>query len=137
MLTTAALLGLSACAGTVHSFITPEQAVIAAAARPTAGAFRFVVRATGRQDFLLYLNAQPDYRDQRNLSVEVPPAVELELGQRFGADVPTFLRGRTIVVRGIARRVAIDFTAGGRPTGKYYYQTHVRLEEADDLSLTR
>lgn len=133
----AMVAALGGCASLPYGTLTPEQAVIRAAAAPVAGRFVMTVRATGRQDFRLYLNSQVDYRDQRNLSVEVPAAVELELARRFSADVPATLRDHMIVVTGVARRVRIDFTADGRPTGKYYFQTHVALTEAGQLAVLR
>ena len=128
---------IAGCSTIPGATLSPEQAVIAAAERPVAGVFVLTVRATGRQDFLLYLNSQADYRDQRNLSIEIPPAVELELADRFDTSVPEHLTGKRIRIEGVARRVRIDFTANDRPTGKYYYQTHVRLAEASQLVVVR
>lgn len=123
----AAALLVASCATTPRHALTPVQAVFAAAtAAPgaTGGVFEFTVRATGRDGDCLYLNSEADYRDQRNLSIAVLPAVQQGLEQRFGP-LATGLVGRTISVRGAARRVRIDFTDAGSPTGKYYYQTHV------------
>jgi len=39
----------------------------------------------------------------------------------------------TIATSGTARRERIDFTANGAPTGKYYYQTHVRVSDAAQI----
>jgi len=54
-------------------------------------------------------------------------------GSRLYLNSDTALQGRTIRVDGEARRVRIDFLAGGRPTGKYYYQTHVVIERGEQL----
>ena len=35
----------------------------------------------------------------------------------------------------VSRRVRVDFTTNGRPTGKYYYQTHVQLGSAERLTV--
>jgi len=34
-----------------------------------------------------------------------------------------------------AVRTRIDFTSGGRPTGKYYYQTHVVVTDPAQIAL--
>ena len=110
--------------------LTPEEAVIRAAqAAPggVAGAFSFRIEAAALVGPTIILNSQSDYRDQRNLSVVVAPAVLAAPRQRYGGDLPGALRGKLILVNGVARRVRIDFVTDGRPTGKYYYQTHVRV----------
>ena len=117
--------------------LSPEQAVMNAAtsAEGVSGTFEMVVRTTGRQGGFLYLNSELDYRDQRNLTIEVSAAVEQALETRFQAPVEMSLRGKVVAVRGTARKVRIDFTQDGRPTGKYYYQTHVRLGSARSLTV--
>ncbi|MGA1797998.1 hypothetical protein VH567_04370 [Sphingomonas sp. 4RDLI-65] len=97
------------------------------------GVFVMTVRASGRQGSSLYLNSESDYRDPRNLSLEVRPIAQAQLETQLGAPAETALQGRTIHVDGEARRVRIDFTSDGRPTGKYYYQTHVVIERGEQL----
>ena len=109
--------------------ITPMQAVFAAAEHPegVSGTFEMDVRSGGRQDDWLYLNSEADYRDQRCLTVESPPALALQLERRLGGDPTAILRGKTVRVIGTALRTKIWFVSNGLPTDKYYYQTHVRL----------
>ncbi|MCB1104984.1 MAG: hypothetical protein H7A44_06275 [Opitutaceae bacterium] len=117
--------------------ISPEQAVMAAAAAAPAGVdgvFTFTVQATGEDKGYVYLNSQADYRDQRNLSVEIPPAVRRELWRKFGADPIDYFKGKTIRVIGTAQRVKIWFNFGGYRTEKYYYQTHVMVRDADQIT---
>lgn len=140
----ASLLCLVAGACATHSppsaalRLSPEQAVMNAAASPdgTSGVFEMPVRAAGRAEGKLFLNSELDYRDPRNLSIAIVPVVEAALAQRFGADPKTYLIGKTIAVRGTAKKTRVVFTAGGRPTDKYYFQTHVRLLAADDLTVS-
>ncbi len=118
--------------------ISPEQAVIrAAAAAPggVKGVFELTVRATGRQDGFLYLNSEADYRDQRCLTIAVPPEVAQAMAQRFRAEPDRYFVGKRIAIRGTAHRVRIVFLANGSPTSKYYYQTHVELVSLDQLSV--
>lgn len=113
--------------------MSPMVAVLAASdagTRGVPGIFGFVVAGTGSdQDGVVYLNSEEDYRDQRTLTVRMT-------GEAAGAwqdlhhEDPQALKGRHITVVGYVRRVKIDFTAGGLPTGKYYYQTHLDVSEA-------
>ena len=45
------------------------------------------------------------------------------------------LKGKRILVSGTARTVRIDFLTDNRPTGKYYYQTHVRVDHASQIKV--
>ena len=117
--------------------LSPAQAVINAAEMPAGvgGVFELVVRASGRQSNLLYLNSEADYRDPRNLSIVVTSTEERALEQRLGAPVQDAVRNKLIAVRGVARKTRIDFIADGKPTGKYYFQTHLNLRSARDLTV--
>lgn len=122
------------------AWIDPAMAVqLAAAAGPgrgVDGVFALNVRAVGEEGGRLFLGSQPDYRDPRNLSVAVDPQARLALAARLQADPQAVLKGRPILVRGTARMVRIDFTdAQGQPSGKYYYQTHVRVSDAAQIQL--
>lgn len=121
---------------TAPEYLTPSQAVIGAAESRSGieGLFVLTVRASGRQR-ILYLNSERDYRDPRNLSIDIEPLVEKRLAERLKGPVEQMLRGKRIVVRGTARKTRIDFMRYGRPSGKYYYQTHLRLKDARDLTV--
>lgn len=119
-------------------WIEPGQAVLGAAAAPregVTGMFVMTVKATGRADEMMYLNSEEDYRDPRNLSIEVTPDAAAQLERGFGAQPSGALKGKRILVSGTARRTRIDFFVGNRPTGKYYYQTHVRVEQASQIQI--
>ncbi len=138
-----ALLASAGCAkqaAPIHPrYLSPEQAVFNAAAYRNGftASFQMVVRASGRQGEILYLNSERDYRDPRNLSVDINAATERALAERLGGAVQPTLAGKTIVVRGTARKTRIDFiNDDGRPSGKYYYQTHLVLRDARDLTVS-
>ncbi|HEX5305829.1 MAG TPA: hypothetical protein VFW82_07080 [Dyella sp.] len=120
-------------------WIDPSQAVqLAAAAAPrgVSGVFALTVQNAARPGpGPLYLNSERDYRDQRDLTVVVLPEAAKALAERLHDDPERELRGRRILVAGQARRVRIDFVADGRPTGKYYYQTHVVVTDAAQIQL--
>ncbi len=119
-----------------QDYLTPQQAVMGAAESRSGieGYFVLTVRASGRQE-MLYLNSERDYRDPRNLSIAIAPRVERRLTELLNGPVPQMLNGRRILVRGTARKTRIDFISNGRRSGKYYYQTHLRLTDARDLTV--
>jgi hypothetical protein len=131
------LAGCASVPGVASQDAIPPRVAIerAAALAPGAfpGTFLMRVQASGRQDGMLYLNSETDYRDQRNLSIEVAPVAQAQLELRLGAPADVALRGRVIRVDGAARRVRIAFLANGRATDKYYYQTHVAVRRGDQL----
>ena len=121
-----------------QAWIDPSSAVQLAAAAPrdgVTGVFALTVRAVGRDGHGVYLNSEADYHDQRNLTVALAPSVAVQLEERLGGTLEQRLRGRAIQVSGTARRTKIVFLADGKPTGKYYYQTHVRVTDAARIQL--
>ena len=112
-----------------------EQGAGAAPAPALTADYSFVVEAVGSDDGLVFINSQRDYRDQRNLTLALSPRVERELRARFAPlSIEQALIGKRIVVRGRPERVRIGFRENGRPTGLYYYQTHIRVGRLDQLS---
>ncbi|WBO21086.1 hypothetical protein [Sphingomonas abietis] len=118
--------------------MSPSHAVIAAAERPQdgqPGIFRLTVQASGRQNDMLFLNSEPDYRDQRNVSVALTRPAAAVLAARYHADPGDYLLGKHLHVSGVAQRVRIFFLADGKPTDKYYYQTHIVVRDPDQLTI--
>lgn len=134
---------LSACAttpqvpcGTAQG-ICPMQAIErAAAAAPhgVPGRYTLVVRSVGRANGLIFLDSQRDYRDQRNVAVELYPQAQSQLRARLGGPLEKALEGRRIVVIGAARRVKILFLDSNHHySGKYYYQTHITVTRGNQV----
>lgn len=108
-------------------WIEPMDAIRAANDDPQHGVrghFVLTIKAIGADEEWTYLNSERDYRDQRCLTIRVPNAILPRLERRLGVPLKQ-LKGRRIVVLGEARRARIDFMSDDRPTGKYYFQTHV------------
>ena len=147
LLPLAALAAFSICFSSIplngaaaEPLITPRHAVeLAADAAPSAvgGVFDVQVRATGDQDGIIYLNTEIDYRDQRNLSVDIPPDVAAALQTKYGESPETFFKGKHLAVTGAAQRVTIWFFANGVQTDKYYYQTHVKVTDPSQLQIVQ
>ena len=133
----AVLLSVPVAAQTPQLRLSPAQAVMNAAEMPegVGGVFEMVVRATGRQGGRLFLNSEADYRDPRNLTIVVAPVEEEALGVRLGGPVQTTILHKVIAVRGIARKTRINFLSDGRATGNFYFQTHLKLSSARDMTI--
>lgn len=119
-------------------WILPESAVILAArAAPDViqGTFAMTVRATGTRNQLAFLNSEAEYQDQRNLTVVLEAGALVDLNRRMGGDALAKLKGHDILVHGEAARTRIDLSCRGRPTGKYYYQTQIRVTQADQIEV--
>lgn len=99
------------------------------------GVFMLNVQATGRSKGDVFLNSETDYRDPRNLTVRILPKAQEELRKKYGDDFEAALKGKRVEVMGWARRQKINFTADGFETGKFYYQTHVVMDSADQILL--
>jgi len=128
-------LATSACA---PNLITPRQTIETAADAAPAGVtgvFDMQVRATGEQDGNASLNSEVDYRDQRNLTIELAPDVVAALQARYGIASVGYFSGKHIHVTGEARRVTVWFFSDGKQTDKYYYQTHVRVTDVNQIEI--
>jgi hypothetical protein len=131
----------SILAQTTPRVLSPVEAVIGAAEAATTsrrvlrGVFEMQVRAAGRQDSLLYLNSETDYRDQRSLTIAITPAVERALREKFGSNIEGQFVGKRIRVTGSAQRITIWFSCYGKKTDKYYYQTHVPVFNLEQLTV--
>jgi hypothetical protein len=131
-------LVLSGCGATSSGWIQPAQAVqLAAEAAPSGvpGVFAVQVQATGTRGDFTYLNSQPDYRDQRNLTIAIAPAAARQLEAELGSHPRVALRGKRILVDGVAERTRIHFFADGKRTEKFYYQTHVRVTDPAQITV--
>ena len=94
------------------------------------------VIATGKEKGRLFLNSHEDYRDPRNLTIAIDGRAAELLRRQYKVDSFEFLvKGRAIEVDGVAMKEKIIFHANGRPSGKYYYQTHVRVSDPDQIRI--
>jgi hypothetical protein len=118
-----------------RGWIEPVDAIRAANDDPrngVRGEFIITVRALNNYPEQSFLNSEKDYRDQRNLTIRMPTSIIPKLEERLGVKFQD-LKNRRLVVLGVAKRNRIDFIADGKPTGKYYYQTHVQVDSATQI----
>ena len=111
---------------TYATYLAPRAAV--------AAEFELEIKGVGSQDRRFFLNSEADYRDRNCLTLVLsPPAAKALAGSADVAALEKRFKGKRITVEGLARRVRIDFTENGKPTGKYYYQVHVTVMDARQI----
>ena len=135
------LLVLSACSNyskKSEKNILPMKAIeLAAIAAPDShsGVFEMTVKAGNLRERMLFLNSELDYRDQRNLTLVLRPAVIKQLTEKYGKDPLEYLLNKRVVVEGEAKRMKIWMFYKNKKLTKYYYQTHIFVNSADQISI--
>ncbi|MCC2602992.1 hypothetical protein LKO31_11045 [Sphingopyxis sp. FBM22] len=114
---------------TYASYVAPRAGIV--------GAVYMQVQNVGLERGIYYLNSEQDYRDRNNLTVTISAEnMRSFLPDMDPNEIGRWLMGRDIFARGVARRVRIDFMKDdGKPSGKYYYQVQMRLNDASDLEI--
>jgi hypothetical protein len=109
----------------------------AAASAPDAieGEYVLKIKGAGNQGPFVYLNTETDYRDQRAVTVAIHPRIVPMFTAKYGATPEEYFVGKSIIVTGPAKRIRINFTSQGKPSGKYYYQTHIRVMDISQIKV--
>lgn len=123
-------------AGAILPFEAIQRAAYAAP-KSVYGLFWLRVQAVGSIGDEVYLNSERDYRDQRNITIVIRPAVARALEKTYGRNLQKVFLHQGLLVRGAARRVTIYFTCEGRPSSKYYYQTHIDVTDPAQVGFDR
>lgn len=100
-----------------------------------SGEFILNIKASGKQGEFIYLNTELDYRDQRSITVAIHPSLATQFEAKYGMQAQDYFVGKSILVKGQAKRIRINFNSQGRNTGKYYYQTHIRVLELSQIEV--
>lgn len=133
------LAGCTSTTSHTTSSFSDTMEIIKAAAdsapKGVPGQYTLQIVATGSQGQYVYLNTEKDYRDQRAVTVALHPKVIAQLTAKYGMPPQEYFLNKEIVVNGEAQRVEIAFLSDGKPTGKYYYQTHVRVMDLSQLKV--
>jgi hypothetical protein len=136
------VLAVAGCASAPSTFTSTHSNtmdIIAAAAdavpKGIRGEFILNIKASGKQDKFIYLNTELDYRDQRSITVAIHPSVATQFETKYGMPPQDYFVGKSILVKGQAKRIKINFNSQGRSTSKYYYQTHIRVLELSQIEV--
>lgn len=99
------------------------------------GEYILKVKAAGNQGPFVYLNTELDYRDQRSVTVAIHPKLIPLFVTKYGTTPQQYFVDKSISVKGQAKRIKIDFTSHGKPSGKYYYQTHIKVTDISQIKV--
>lgn len=154
VLVLAALAGHAGATGTGQDEarpLTPAEAAEKASrvnSRGFKGKFAFEVKGVGTNGEDSFILSEQDYRSPACLTLRVSPSARAQLETRLGGKLEEVLVGRQVIVSGAAVKVRMDVTAQkatgtlGEPargqaytTGDFYYQTHIKVTEADQLTV--
>lgn len=145
VLLVASVLGLTLCgcvprgaeigypAGVILPFEAIQRAAYAAPKR-VFGLFWLRVQAVGSLNGEVFLNSEKDYRDQRNITIVLRPDAAKSLQRSLREPLTEAFMHKSVLVRGAAQRVTIHFAIEGKPSTKYYYQTHVDVVDPDQIA---
>ncbi len=107
----------------------------AAAPNKVAGEYTFYIKAAGSVNGRVYLNTELDYRDQRNVTVALSRGMARHFDLKFKQPSEHYFIDKTIKVTGEAFRVKIAIPCNGEKTEMYYYQTHIRVTEKEQIEI--
>jgi len=102
------------------------------------GTFQFLIKASGIAGGVIYLNTEHDYRDRRNISIELSSNIIEALEKKYGDEPEDFFINKAIEVTGEAKRVTIYFgdkRRRGRKNVSYYFQTHIKVDSMEQIKL--
>lgn len=99
------------------------------------GSFELTVLNIGQQGNKVYLNSQMDYRDRRNVSIVIPVSLTQKLMKKYDDESALFFMNKNIKIEGVAKRVKIGFVERNKNPTKYYYQTHIKLTNIDQIEI--
>lgn len=111
------------------------RSAAASAPKGVKGEYILNVKASGSDRSGIYLNTELDYRDQRNITVALGPKVALQLYKNYEQNPKTFFIGKSIKINGEAKRAKIYFYSKGERTEKYYYQTHIKVQDISQIEV--
>lgn len=99
------------------------------------GVFELTVRGTGKDKKWGYLNSSKNYRIKNNLTIKLSKHIRKRLKKKYGQSPLEYLKGKTIRVKGEAKKVKIYKIVDGKRTNLVYFQSHVVLEAIKKLEI--
>lgn len=105
----------------------------AAAPEGVPGYYSLLIKAHGKQRDTLYLNTQLDYRDRRNVSLVFSKHIQQAFLKETGQPIEHALLNQSVLINGHAQREKIWFYKAGMRSEKYYFQTHIRINDLSQI----
>lgn len=107
-----------------------------AAPHKVEGEYILKIKAVGKQGPFIFLNTELDYRDQRAVTIALHPQVISLFEEKYGRSLKEYFIDKSVKVLGEAQRIKINFMSrSGKPSGKYYYQTHIMVSDIGQLEV--
>ena len=97
------------------------------------GIFSLSIKAFGSKKQYVYLNTELDYRDRKSVAVVLLPEFQEAFLKKYGVNAESMLMGKDITVNSFAKRMKIYFFKDGKPTEKYYFQTHIPVKHLKQI----
>jgi hypothetical protein len=117
--------------------LDPAGLIAAVESRSTGhgieGRWEMRVASTGKGRYATFLNSKEDFRAPGNVSFALSPAVAEILAKRLGAPPQEALKGKHVVVDGVAYRVGVYNAVSGRPHSFNRIAYEVRVEQASHI----
>ena len=134
-------LFLSACSHLSRDnsqLISPMQAVELSAAnapKVVEGEFMLTIKSGYVKQRMAFLNSELDHHDQRNLIIALRPRAIKEMTELHGEEPANYFIGKKIKVSGEAKRVKKWVFDKRNKVNEYYYQTHIFVNSANQVSI--
>lgn len=100
------------------------------------GVFQFEIKAANIRNNILYINSEEDYRDRRCLTVRLRPELVSEFISFYGENVSETLVGKSLLVKGTAKRQVIKAIGPDHKPMFPYYQTHIAVDDLSKLIIS-
>ncbi len=97
------------------------------------GTFQIPIKASGTIRGTVFLNSDEDYRHPENITLALSPAIIDALSTTYGSSPDKFFINKTVEVKGNVKRIKTYFYKNGKRTKKYYFQTHIKVTEVDQI----
>jgi hypothetical protein len=99
------------------------------------GVFELTVNGTGKDKKWGYLNSSKNYRIKNSLTITLSKHIIKRLTKKYGEDPLEYLKGKTIRVKGQAKKAKIYKFENGKRTNLVYFQSHVELEAIKNIEI--
>jgi hypothetical protein len=99
------------------------------------GVFEMTVKGYEAKHRMAFLNSEADIKDQRNLIIALRPNAVKEITDKYGMSPQDFFNGKTIRVKGEAKRVKMWTRFKHRNLRNYHYQTQVFVHSAEQIQV--
>lgn len=99
------------------------------------GTFQIPIKASGNVGGITYLNSNIDYRDPKNLTIEITPSIIELFTKTYGTPPVSYFVDKIIEVKGKVERIKISKWINGSRSKKHYYQTHIIVTTLNQIKV--